>query len=266
MMLPGPAVIYVLLLLLSAFPLSAQVVFSRRVYQETGRTYQQLWNWNPADNALQQLTDSPRDHLRPSCSGNHIRFVSPVEWPPEGKLWSFDRATRKETLLGPPPSESKDTPRALSGCDVSAELGPLRACARRGELSIARAGVELGRLAPGSGDLPIEVLSWSPSGKWLLVGTLGVNTNSTSPQFDLFVVGIRTMKLAKAGSGNAAAWLPSRDCFFYTTPRDMANLPGAHRPRGVWMEHLKLFDPQSGKSAAITSGLTNNVHPVVCGK
>ena len=240
--------------------------FSRRVYQETGRTYQQLWNWNPADNALQQLTDSPRDHLQPSCSGNHIRFVSPVEWPPEGKLWSFDRATRKETLLGPLPPESNDTPRALPGCDVSAVRGPLHACAKRGELTISRGGLKIGSLAVGTDDLPIESLSWSPSGKWLLVATLGADTNSTSPQFDLFVLEISAMKLVKAASGNAAAWLPSRDRFFYTTPRDMANLPGGRRPRGVWVEQLMLFDPQSGKSAAITSGLSNNVHPVVCGK
>ncbi|HEY1497474.1 MAG TPA: hypothetical protein VGF49_23110 [Candidatus Solibacter sp.] len=190
----------------------------------------------------------------------------PEEWPQPGKLWSFDRATRKETLIGPLPPESNDKPRALPNCDVSAVRGPLQACAKRGELSISRGAVELGRLAVGSADLPIQSLSWSPSGKWLLVGTLGAETNSTSPQSDEFVVAIPAVKLVKAVSGNAAAWLPSRDRFFYTTPRDMANLPGARRPRGVWVEHLMLFDPESGKSTAITSGLSNNVQPVVCGK
>uniref|UniRef100_Q01NT1 Translocation protein TolB n=1 Tax=Solibacter usitatus (strain Ellin6076) TaxID=234267 RepID=Q01NT1_SOLUE len=258
--------IYALLLLLSAFPLSAQVIFSRRIYQETGRTHQQLWNWNPADNTLRQLSDSPRDHLDPSCSGSGIHFVSPSESPLKDNLWNFDRAGSKETLLGPLPPDANDKTRTLPGCDVSAVRGPLYACARRGELSITRGGVELGRLAPGTSDLPIEALSWSPTGKWLLVGTLGVNTNSTSPQSDLFVVEVPAMKLVKAASGNAAAWLPSRDRFFYTTPREMANLPGARRPRGVWVEQLMLFDPQTGKSAAITSGLTNNVQPVVCGK
>jgi hypothetical protein len=262
-MRPRSAAICVLLL---AFPLFAQVVFSRRVYQETGRSYQQLWNWNPADNSLRQLTDSQRDHLQPSCSGARIRFVLPEEWPQPGKLWSFDRATRKETLLGPLLPEPDDKPGRLPGCDVSAVHGSLHACAKRGELSISRGGVELGRLAVGTPDLPIESLSWSPSGKWLLVGTLGAGTNSTSPQSDLSVLQVPSMKLVKAASGNAAAWLPSRDRFFYTTPRDMANLPGARRPRSVWVEQLMLFDPESGKSTAITSGLSNNVQPVVCGK
>jgi hypothetical protein len=252
--------------LLTSFPLSSQVIFSRRVYQETGRSYQQLWNWNPADNSLQQLTDSPRDHLQPSCSGARLRFVVPGEWPQAGKIWSFDRATRKETLLGPLPLESGGQPRALPDCDVSAVHGSLRACARRGELSIARGGVELGRVVAGAENLPVESLSWSPGGKWLLVGTLGAETNSTSPQSDLSVLEVSSMKLGKAASGNAAAWLPSRDRFFYTTPRDMASLPGARRPRGVWVEQLRLFDPESGRSTAITSGLSNNVQPIVCGK
>ncbi len=254
------------LIFLTAFPLTAQVVFSRRVYQETGRSYQQLWNWNPADNALQQLTDSPRDHLQPSCSGARIRFVLPEDWPQPGKLWSFDRTTRKETLLGPVPPGSNDKPRALPDCDVSAVRGPLHACAKRGVLSISRGGVELGRLAVGTENLPIESLSWSPSGKWLLAGTLGAETNSTSPQFDWFALEVPSMKLVKAASGNAAAWLPAHDRFFYTTPRDMASMPGARRALTVWVEQLMLFDPESGKSTAITSGLSNNVQPVVCEK
>jgi hypothetical protein len=40
-------------LLLILLPLlSGQVVFSRRVYKEQGRSYQQIWNWNPADNSV----------------------------------------------------------------------------------------------------------------------------------------------------------------------------------------------------------------------
>ena len=69
------------------------------------------------------------------------------------------------------------------------------------------------------------------------------------------------MKLTKAASGNAAAWLPDRDELFYTSPRDMASLAGARRPRGVWVEHLMVFNPASGKTTAITSGITNNLQP-----
>jgi hypothetical protein len=46
----------------------------------------------------------------------------------------------------------------------------------------------------------------------------------------------------------------------------MASLPGAGRPRGVWVEHLMVFNSASGKTAAITSGLTKNLQPGLCGK
>jgi hypothetical protein len=62
------------------------------------------------------------------------------------------------------------------------------------------------------------------------------------------------MKLIKTGSGNSETWLPAGDDFFYTSPRDMASLGGARRARGVWVEHLMVFNPASGKTTAITSG------------
>jgi len=74
------------------------------------------------------------------------------------------------------------------------------------------------------------------------------------------------MRLIKAGSGNDETWLPARDDFFYTSPRDMAPLGGVSHARGVWVEHLMVFNPASGKTTALTSGVTNNVQPRVCGK
>jgi len=250
-----------LLLLLS--PLPGQVVFSSRVYKEQGRSYQQIWNWNPADNSLQQLTDSPRDHFLPTCSGRLISFVSPEPWQADSKEWSFDRDTRMERIIGPAPLDDDREPALGQGCTVVARAGTLEACARVGELSVLSGGKQIGRLSPGNSDLPIETLVWSPSGKWLLVGTLGLETSSTSPQYDFWVVETGSMKLTKAGSGNSGTWLPARDVFFYTSPRDLVPLPGARRPRGVWVEHLMAFD-SSGKTSAITSGVTNNVQPSVC--
>jgi hypothetical protein len=46
----------------------------------------------------------------------------------------------------------------------------------------------------------------------------------------------------------------------------MASLAGARGPRGVWVEHLMVFDSSSGKTTAITSGITNNLQPSVCRK
>ncbi len=142
----------------------------------------------------------------------------------------------------------------------------MQACAKHSELSISRGGKQTGNLRVSNDYCPIHSLAWSPSGKWLLVGTLGVDTNSTSPQSDLFVLDPVAMKLTKAGSGNAAAWLPDRDELFYTSPRDMVSLAGARRPRGVWVQHLRVFNPASGKITAITSGITNNLQPSVCRK
>ena len=235
------------LILILLPPLPGQVVFSRRVYLEHGPSYQQIWNWNPADNSLKQLTDSQRDHYQPVCSGQHILFVSPDAWQANAKRWSFDRKTRKEQAIGPLPREGDTKPDRLHGCDVAAVAGSLKACGQRGELSISRGGKVTGRVRVGDDNFPIESLSWSPSGKFLLVGTLGVDTNSTSPQSDLFVLQADSMKLVKAGSGNDETWIPGRDDFFYTSPRDMASLAGARRPRGVWVEHLMVFHTAPGK-------------------
>ena len=265
-----PLISWLMLILLP--PLTGQVVFSSRVYKEQGRTYQQVWNWNPADNSLRQLTDSPREHYLPSCSGSSINFVSPEPWQEEAKEWTFDRNTRLERLIGPVPLDDIREPALGAGCDVVARSGPLEACGKAGELAVSRGGKQIGRLrvSPGpsatGGDFPIESLAWSPSGKWLLVGTRGIDTNSSSPQSDLWVVEAPSMKLTKAGSGNAEAWLPARDVFFYTSPRELASLGGSRRPRGVRVEHLMTFDPASGKTTAVTSGITHNLQPSICGK
>ena len=193
-----------LLLLLLLPPLSGQVVFSRRVYRESGPSYQQIWNWNPSDNSLRQISDSPRNHFRPSCSGRRILFVSPEEWRSNAKLWSFDRNTREENIVGPVPPESGQSRPRIKGCDVSAAARTVQACAKHSGLSISRDGKQTGSLRVSNDFCPIQFLAWSPSGKWLLVGTLGADTNSTSPQSDLFVLDPVAMKLTKAASGNAA--------------------------------------------------------------
>jgi hypothetical protein len=167
--------------------------------------------------SMKQFTDSPRGHFLPVCAGQRILFVSPEEWQDNAKRWSFDRTTRNEKLIGSVRREPDRKP-AAQICDVSAVAGLLKACGKRGELSISRDGKQTGRIRISGDDFPIEFLVWSPSRKWLLAGTLGANTNSTSPQSDLFALDVASMKLIKAGNGNDETWLPARDEFFYTSP------------------------------------------------
>jgi len=50
-----------------------------------------------------------------------------------------------------------------------------------------------------------------------------------------------------------------RDELLYTTPDDLAPLRGTRRERQVWVRQLIRFEPATGKSTAITSGVTNNL-------
>ncbi|MGA2739428.1 MAG: hypothetical protein ABSG65_18555 [Bryobacteraceae bacterium] len=90
-----------LALLLLPGLLAAQVIFSRRVYREHGRSYQQIWVWNAADGSLQPLTRSPLDHTQPMCSrdGRQVLFVSSSDDEAEQSVWSLDRASGEEREL-----------------------------------------------------------------------------------------------------------------------------------------------------------------------
>jgi hypothetical protein len=153
--MPSRLLLICSLMLIPLPPLYGQVVFSRRVYKEQGRTYQQIWNWNPADNSLLQLTDSPRDHYLPSCSGSSISFVSPEAWQENAKEWIFDRNSRTERLIGPAPRDAvADVHEGDTRCDVMARAGTLEACEKAGELTVSREGKQLGRLRVSPGPSP----------------------------------------------------------------------------------------------------------------
>jgi hypothetical protein len=259
--------------------LSGQVVFSRRVYKEQGPSYQQIWTWNPSSGALKALTHSPRNHYLPACTGGKITFVSPEEWEAGAKLWSFDPASGEERAIGPPPTPPRHETTPRNGCYTFAKAGSLEACGKDEDVSVSRAGKVIGRFniqtnecpiddrgTIGKCDTPILSLEWSPDAKWLLVGKLGLETGSTAPQFDYYVIETAAMKLTKVASAAqyGILWLPGRDQLLYTTPVDLAPLPGARRQRNVWVRQLILFDPATGKGAAITSGVTNNLDASLC--
>jgi hypothetical protein len=249
--------------LLLTCSLLGQVVLSRRVYKEHGASYQQIWTWNPADGALRMLTDSPRDHYQPACRAAKVTFVSPGKWEPNTRLWSFDRATGAEHVIGPGLA-MPDPKRGAKGCDVFAKAGALEACGKGQDLFVSRDGKRVGQFHIELNDCPdansgthepcgtpIQDLEWSPNMKWLLAGEV-----SSLGQSDYSFVDAATMKLRKGPSAADALWLPGRDELLYTTPADLAPLPGARRARNVWVQQLMLFDPANGKNTALTSGPT----------
>ncbi len=93
--------------LLGASGLDAQVVLSRRIYAEHGRTWRQLWFASRGSMDFRQLTHSARDHMEPVCSrdGKLIYFVSDRDGVRslnayagaiDRELWAFDRQTGQE--------------------------------------------------------------------------------------------------------------------------------------------------------------------------
>jgi Tol biopolymer transport system component len=92
--------------------LNAQLVLSRRVYAEHGRTFAQIWMADEGTLNFRQLTHSARDHSAPVCSrdGKLIYFVSDRDrersrnaygdyFPYEREVWAYDRQTRQEHFL-----------------------------------------------------------------------------------------------------------------------------------------------------------------------
>ncbi len=333
--------------LLGAGSLDAQVIFSRRVYADHGRTYQQIWEWRASDGSLKALTHTPRNHFQPISSrdGKRIYFLAGPDDSGITNVWSFDRragiereilAGRDYTLIGiagdgaplvsrergAPPGETKvfragraavllvsgcgaavspDGARLAFGtCNLDAEYtmhygkelfvtdtatgkskvrigdchgpawspdGSRIACSEGQDIVIldVAAKRELdrvrfrGHILPPVEESGPEIEEWSPDGKSLLVGTLGEETSSGSPQSDFFVLNLGTKTWTAAGSGNDAVWLPGRNAILFTTPKDLA--PLGRTTKNVWVEHLALFDLATRQQTLLTSGATNNVEP-----
>jgi hypothetical protein len=94
---------------------------------------------------------------------------------------------------------------------------------------------------------------------------------------DYFVVNPTMMKLTKVATAETALWLPERDQIIFTTPQDLAQLTGSYERHkrfaniygeflNVWVQHLVLFNPATGKSTALTSGLTDNFEASLCSR
>jgi hypothetical protein len=202
-------------------------------------------------------------------------------------LWSFDAASGEEHLIGPAPMPQTPEPTRTDDCDIFVKAGNLQACGKEEDLSVSRGGRQIGHFSfeiqceidvhgtIGKCDTPIDNLEWSPDLKWLLVKQRPEDYSGPNPQFDYYLVDLATMKILKATSAFSALWLPGRDQIVFTTSQDLAQLTGSYERHkssakiygeflNVWVQHLFLFDPATGKSTAITSGLTNNFDASLC--
>jgi hypothetical protein len=254
--------------------LSGQIVFSRRVYNEQGPSYHQIWAWFPSSGVLKALTRSPRNHFLPACTGGKITFVSSEgeENRVNSKLWSFDPASGEERVIGPRPMPPDHEIKPQNGCDVFARAGRFEACGKAEDLSVSRVNKEIGHFKTdecpvddrgtlGKCEAPILSLLWSPDAKWLAVGAL-----EDLHEWDYYVVNPATMKLTRVATAypNSVLWLPGGDELLYATPENTAPLPAARRARQVWVQQLMRFDPATGKSTAITSGVSQNLDASLC--
>lgn len=265
------------LLLLCVSSAGREVIFSRRVYQKHGVSYQQIWTWNPADGTLEQLTHSQRDHYNPKCEGGLIRFTLPSPDMTEDVLWSLHPKTGEEYVIGRAPEATEEPASSPRGCDQFAKRRDIEACGNDETLVLSRLGKQIVRFqiqintcpidnhgTIGKCETPIRSLDWTEDGKWLLIGEEGLDDNSTQRQNDYYLLNLATMKLSTMASAETAFWLPGRDQIVYVTPQDLAPLPGGRAKHNVWVQQLMFFDPLKGTPSAVTSGLTNNIDASWC--
>ena len=266
-----------LLIVLSRWVVAQEVIVSRRVYVPAGRSFHQLWVWSPDTGAFQQLTRAPRDHHNPSCAadGSDIDFSS------GDRRLRFDRGTAIETPIDDAPATTRNGPREderieLRACDAGtasrAHDARRAACAVHGEAIAVvetRTERELERVAfrpQSSGGYPYPPWSlqsaWAPDDARLLVGTYGYGSSSTSSFLDYFVLDLATRQWTRAFSGNDAAWLEDSRRIVFTTPRELAPLPGT--AMHVWTTQLAVFDLATGSVTALASEVANTEGVTVC--
>ena len=196
--------------LLGAGWLDAQVVLSRRVYAEHGRTWRQLWIASSGSMDFRQLTHSARDHMEPLCSrdGKLIYFVSDRDGTrslnayagaTDRELWAFDRQTGQERPVW---QTSDDDGLHLNG--TTADGGVL-----------IRVGTELRSLLRHPWridkiDPAYNAAAVSPDGRALAIVIAGsLDKEGQSHDAKLFIVDTATgQSRVQVGKYEAPAWSP----------------------------------------------------------
>ncbi|HZS53735.1 MAG TPA: hypothetical protein VFA65_04985 [Bryobacteraceae bacterium] len=182
----------------------------------------------------------------------------------DDQLWSFDLVSGQERQIGKTREKPEHSERLLSPdrskiAVANGEYVLIEDAVTEKELWRANLNQPTASGFKGPVAFP---LAWTANGKRLLLGAVGENTSSSSPQSDFFVLDLTTRKLRSAGTGNSAYWIPGRDAILYSTPRYLC--PLAESKHQVWCAHLAVFDLNTGKQEVITSGATNNVEPAIC--
>jgi Tol biopolymer transport system component len=188
----------------------AQVVLSRRVYAEHGRTWRQLWIASNGNTDFQQLTHSARDHAEPLCSRDHrlIYFISDRDGARSvnayagtrgRELWAFDIQTGQEHAVW---QTSNDDGVLLNG--TTADGGVL-----------IRAGTELRCLLRHPWridkiDPDYDAAAVSPDGRELAVRVAGsLDHEGQSHDAKLFIVdAVSGQSRAQLGDYTEPAWAP----------------------------------------------------------
>ena len=256
-------------LLCAAECADAQVVFSRRVYSESGRTWHQIWMWNPEDGKIKAVTSSARNHYRPTCDPRQdvIYFHPGDDTFDDRQTWSYDRATRIERPVIARPAEPEQRRVPLVGCESSAWNPEYsRGACTVGQNVVfydAAQGAISARVRFEQRPTPPDVLGWSPNGEWLLVSTMGANDNSTQRQSDYFFLNAKDDSWKAAGSGNNAFWVPGRNEIVYSTPRDLTPRSRGSRHQ-VWTSQLVTVNPATGQRTEVTKGRAYNIQPAPC--
>jgi dipeptidyl aminopeptidase/acylaminoacyl peptidase len=198
------------MLLLGAGCLNAQVVLSRRVYAEHGRTWRQLWIAGQGSGGFRQLTRSARDHMEPLCSrdGKLIYFVSDPDagrsvnayaGADDRELWAFDLQTGQERRLW---QTTDDSGVHLNGTTADGAV-------------LVRVGTELRRLEPDPWSIDLvdpagNAAAVSPDGRSLAIVIAGsLDPEGQSHDARLYLVDTATgRQRVELGSYEAPSWSP----------------------------------------------------------
>ncbi len=187
--------------------LDAQVVLSRRVYAEHGRTFAQIWMADEGTLNFWQLTHSARDHSEPVCSrdGKLIYFVSDRDGersrnsygghPNEREVWAYDRQTGQEHLIW---RTSSNLGLALDGATANGGL-------------LVRVGTELRSLEHNPWVFQnVDEAALSPDGRRLaLIIAASYDKGGQSQNARLFVADAATGQAQTVGGKyDVPAWSP----------------------------------------------------------
>jgi Tol biopolymer transport system component len=109
---------------------------------------------------------------------------------------------------------------------------------------------------------PPFVADFSPDGTSLLVGTVGANHSTTSPQSDFWVLEISTGKWTFVGPGQSAVFAPGKapGLVLLASPRELR--PAAKVQE--WVSQLLLVDPAKHAQIPVTAGAASNGEPCRC--